>query len=310
MVSRRDVRFILSLGLTLGLCAAVTMPSRTSSAKYGTGGTSTGGTMSAGARTGGGTSSASGATAVSAAAPLGVDAGARRSTWRESEIVLAVDPSYLAMPYAKQALEGALLAWTSTADQLPKVTLRYVGDSIGVQSEAANLADHRIFFAPLGDRRAKGALAITLVTADEDNNTIMDADILVNGGHLFTDVVAAGQKSAQAGAYDLQNVITHELGHWFGLDEDTANTEATMYAYVFPGETKKRDLDASDINSVQLAYWQADNPSENRGCSLIRTETSDSPLGVGWLAAAIGLVFWRNRRTWAQLEGQPCRQQS
>lgn len=202
----------------------------------------------------------------------------------------------MAMPYAKRALEAALLAWTSKADQLPKVTLRYAEDMLGSQNAEENLADHRIFFAPLGDRRAKGALAITLVTADENSSSIMDADILVNGGHLFTDVTTLTQGKAPAVAYDLQDVIAHELGHWFGLDEETVNDESTMYAYVYPGEIKKRDLDQSDIAAVQLAYWQADNPSENRGCSLKRTPSHSVPWGLGCLAAAVCLVRRGNRR--------------
>jgi hypothetical protein len=211
------------------------------------------------------------------------------------------------MPYAKEALEGALLAWTSKADQLPKVTLRYSDEVMGGQSTEENLADHRIFFAPTGDRRAKGALAITLVTADENSNSIMDADILVNGGHLFTDVTASRAGYGAGLVYDLQNVLTHEFGHWFGLDEDYANGEATMYAYVFPSETKKRDLDQTDVTAVQLAYWQADNPSENGGCSLIRTRSSHTLAAIGWLAAAGYLLRGRNRRRQAHVFGQPCR---
>jgi hypothetical protein len=310
VVLRRDVRFVLATGLALGLCVAVTAPAPTSAATN-----DTGGTASAGKSSTGGTpqtttrASAGQASSTTASAPSTIDAGPTRPTWREAEIVLTVDPSYMAMPYAKQALEGALLAWTSVADQLPKVTLRYAEDLITSQSADKNLADHRIFYAPSGDRRAKGALAITLVTADENNNSIMDADILVNGGHLFTDVAAADYKKSATMVYDLQNVLTHELGHWFGLDEDTTNGEATMYAYVFPGETKKRDLAESDINAVQLAYWQADNPSENHGCSLGRTPTNRTPWTIGCLTAALYLLQRRKRRSQAHVLGRACRLQ-
>jgi hypothetical protein len=317
---------MLASGLALGLCAAIMAAARTSSAYRGSGGTSSGGAASSAAggstyvawRTGGaagvaGASSAhSGGNAAGSsqttgivAPPAGIDAGPTRPTWREAEIVLTVDPSFMAMPYAKQALEGALLAWTSVADQLPKVTLRYAEDSISGQSSATNLGDHRIFYVPQGDSRAKGALAITLVTADEGKGSILDADILVNGGHLFTDVAAAQSRSGTF--YDLENVLTHEFGHWFGLDEDYMNTEATMYAYVYPGETKKRDLAQSDITAVQLAYWQADNPSENSGCSLTRTPPAGIPWMLGCLAVAGGLLRRRNRLSAPHLPARSCR---
>jgi hypothetical protein len=237
--------------------------------------------------------------------PVGIDAGSVRPTWRQSEVVLTVDPSYLALPYAKHALEAALLAWTSRADQLPKVILRYADDDASDLSADAALADHRIFFVPTGDARAKGALAITLVTADEEKHSIIDADILVNGGHLFTDVDTVNAPMARATSYDLQDVVTHELGHWFGLNEDYQNNEATMYAYVYPGEIKKRDLDESDATAVQLAYWQADNPSENTGCTIM---VGRRPIEHGWmigcLAAASMLLRRTNRRSAAHVLGQ------
>lgn len=349
VVVRREARFALATSLTLGLCAAITVPARTSSATSGNGGVATatiggnagqaaagtpglaringvGGRAAAGgapatavgahANTGTNSGGNAAPTKVSSAgakasagviAPVGLDR-ASRPTWRGSEVVLTVDPSYLALPYAQQALEGALLAWTATADQLPRVILRYTDESMGTQSAAENLADHRIFFAPSGDKRANGALAITLVTADEEKNSILDADILVNGGHLFTDVAVTGKGQSASVAYDLQDVIAHELGHWFGLDEEYENGESTMYAYVYPRETKKRDLHESDILAVQLAYWQADNPSENRGCSLNRTSTSTDPLdAIGWVAVVGLLVRRRNRRHEAHVPGQNCR---
>jgi hypothetical protein len=328
VVSRRDARFSLASGLALGLCAALTVSARSSSATDGrggaaghpttvsltggapslsdsgtTGGTATRRTTATTPSTAGGAPSHLGSSAGTAASststktvvspPVGIDAGPTRPTWREPEVFLTVDPSYLAMPHAQQALEGALLAWTSVTDQLPRVTLRYTEDSMVEQSGAEDLADHRIFFAPFGDKRANGALAVTLVTADESKHSILDADILINGGHLFTDVLATGDGKRSTQAYDLQNVIAHELGHWFGLDEDYVNIDATMYAYVYPGETKKRDLTESDITAVQLAYWQADNPSENVGCSLTRPP----PVGARWGAGCLAVVlFWLRRR--------------
>jgi hypothetical protein len=225
--------------------------------------------------------------------PTGVDAGVARPTWRETEVVLTVDPSYLALPNAKVALEGALRAWTSVVDQLPKVSIRYADGVLGKQSAEQNRTDHRIFFAPEGDYRAKGALAVTLLTSDENLNTIIDADILVNGGHRFADTGATDRDQTDNQTYDLQNVLAHEFGHWFGLDENYANREATMYAYVYPGETKKRSLEDCDIDAAQLAYSQADNPNaESSGCGVARNTSHGS--GTLFLCLA-GWLLWRGR---------------
>lgn len=56
-------------------------------------------------------------------------------------------------------------------------------------------------------------------------------------------------------AMDFLNIATHELGHAVGLDhpKDTC-TEETMYAYADNNETKKRDLNAGDIEGIRKLY--------------------------------------------------------
>ncbi len=57
-------------------------------------------------------------------------------------------------------------------------------------------------------------------------------------------------------AYDLQNIATHEIGHWIGLDDlfDDSDKDLTMYAFGAGGEVKKRTLGQGDISGKnQLA---------------------------------------------------------
>ncbi len=55
-------------------------------------------------------------------------------------------------------------------------------------------------------------------------------------------------------AYDVQNGITHELGHLLGLDEERNKTGSTMYFQLRLGETLKRTLDSDDIEGLKLIY--------------------------------------------------------
>lgn len=61
---------------------------------------------------------------------------------------------------------------------------------------------------------------------------------------------------AWTNVYDAQNILTHELGHWFGLDDhytsDYANN--TMYGYGSKVEVKKNTLTAGDIAGIQNLY--------------------------------------------------------
>lgn len=58
-------------------------------------------------------------------------------------------------------------------------------------------------------------------------------------------------------AMDVLNIVTHEVGHSFGLDHprSTPSTAClTMYAYASEGETQKRTLGSGDIYGIRAAY--------------------------------------------------------
>jgi len=65
-----------------------------------------------------------------------------------------------------------------------------------------------------------------------------------------------GDATADANKMDVQNIITHELGHSAGMGDlyDSLCGEETMYGYSSEGETKKRDLNTGDIAGIQKLY--------------------------------------------------------
>lgn len=66
----------------------------------------------------------------------------------------------------------------------------------------------------------------------------------------------SGETCAYSGVYDAQDILTHELGHTFGLDDMYTAIYAanTMYGYGSKGETKKNTLTSGDIAGVELLY--------------------------------------------------------
>ena len=57
-------------------------------------------------------------------------------------------------------------------------------------------------------------------------------------------------------SYDAQDILTHEIGHWMGLNDTytDAYVNNTMYGYGSKGEIKKDTLTTGDTQGVQAIY--------------------------------------------------------
>src|SRR3989344_2976439 len=77
-----------------------------------------------------------------------------------------------------------------------------------------------------------------------DVDTIMNSRVKWSWNQCTTD------------SYDAQAILTHELGHWMGLDDEyTASyVDNTMFGYGDRAETKKDTLEAGDVAGVQVIY--------------------------------------------------------
>ncbi len=111
------------------------------------------------------------------------------------------------------------------------------------------------------------AFAVTLAWHLETTGEIVDVDMEINesrgswticdaGGCVFEgrtcDVSGCRMSN---GPVDLQNVVTHELGHYLGIGHTTADHhDATMYASADFGELTMRDLSTDDVAGLCDAY--------------------------------------------------------
>lgn len=103
----------------------------------------------------------------------------------------------------------------------------------------------------------QNGVALTTVTYDDKSGIIYDADIELNGYYFRFDVVEEFPSTYT----DIQNTITHEIGHMIGLDHNY-DPSSVMYPTARSGETKKRELSPDDIKGVCDIY-----PDEIGGCS-------------------------------------------
>ncbi len=87
-------------------------------------------------------------------------------------------------------------------------------------------------------------------TGPPSQREIVEAHILMNDDFVW------GDAAADVTLMDIQNIVTHELGHCAGMDDvyQLDASEETMYGYSTEGETKKRDLYNGDITGITKLY--------------------------------------------------------
>lgn len=132
-----------------------------------------------------------------------------------------------------------------------------LGDAYGGKEDGQN----RIFFNNSfedGSAIPKGVIAFTLMSlkAENGNLRIVDADIIFNVDESF----------------DFQGVLTHELGHLFGIahspitddnDSDEINTAASMFPAISNDGSSLSSLTLDDELAIQNLY-PAENELEGR----------------------------------------------
>ena len=254
--------------------------------------------------------------------------------WSDDRVVISADRSFSKLGSdADEALRQAVNTWQVALPGWPILELDYSkrghedkehrededrtrdGYDPTLGSENRNT----VRFAKHGEPAANGALAITVLTYDEQGS-ILDADIVINGIYRFGDAADPScprkTKSPHAAPgfggpvdpschlgchggfhlYDLQSILTHELGHLLGLGEDYDNEQATMYAYSWPGELHKRDLDDSDVDALWAVYdAQAQAQDSAPGCSGASV-AGEPTKPQAWVLLGIALGFFAARR--------------
>ena len=105
-----------------------------------------------------------------------------------------------------------------------------------------------------GDPLDPMAFAVTSVWHDPGTGEIFDADILMNESlGPYAPCPDAGCPDGNPGPADLQSIMTHEVGHYFGLGH-SAVAESTMFFRQRRQAVSARVLDADDIEGLCAIY--------------------------------------------------------
>jgi hypothetical protein len=144
------------------------------------------------------------------------------------------------------------------------------------------------------DEERRSELALTTVSYGTKTGQIYDVDIEINGSQPIT----AGP--IEPNRFDLQSVMTHEAGHFFGIAHsdkglaDDCRDGATMCPVYAPGGDDLRTLDEDDVAAICAAYppdrqIPACDPRPHMGFS---PECGFDPMTGGGCTLALRPVRW------------------
>lgn len=160
-------------------------------------------------------------------------------------------PATIGADNAQTLITNAYNTWAGVVGS--KVTFSQGGDTY---TAAARFDGQNIV---AWGRTSGTALAVTY-TWYNSSGVAVEIDTIMNKKFTWywsnPATWTAGQTCAYQGVYDVQDILTHELGHTVGLgDKYTGEfVNNTMYGYGSKGETKKDTLTTGDIAGVQAIY--------------------------------------------------------
>jgi hypothetical protein len=246
---------------------------------------------------------------VSAAPAFKTNDAGERLMWQEQKLTIAIDPSVSALgPQAYDAALRGFGVWLGNGYWLPQLSFEQTTQPLG---KPAYDGRNTVSFGAISEPGHERDVAYTITYVDQKNGEIVEADVVLNSAYQFAvldegamggmdtgqSCVAGGseKQSCEAG-YDIQNVLAHEAGHFFGLGEDREQPGATMFQCTGRCEVHKRELEASDAQTMSELYGGERTVTTSTPACAAAPGAVTRQSGAFWLSAAAALMLAGRRR--------------
>jgi len=224
--------------------------------------------------------------------------------WPASQVTIGVENGTLlraiSAEAARDVLSKSMATWTSVdcGGRPPSISMAPIemvdpGSGTPAERDATSDAISALRFFDDAWPHDPSAIALTTVRYGVQSGKIAAADIETNSsGHKLTVVDVGGD-------FDLQSVLTHESGHFFGLAH-VIEPDATMFAsYTGGGNIDRRTLEANDRQGICTIYPPGRfDVLSGSGCGCRTAGTGNSLAPFGLATAAIMLSALRRRRAY------------
>ena len=165
-------------------------------------------------------------------------------TWKLSGATI---PGNIGSSAARSAISNAFAAWHAIDTQ-----------KIFIDGGSTNAKTTRFdgTNAILWKRLNASTIGVTYVWYYTATGIVAEVDTAFNSRYPWAIFdLNAGECQPSPDAYDLQNIATHEFGHWIGLEDlyGDGDKDLTMYGFGAGGELKKQSLGQGDIDGATTA---------------------------------------------------------
>jgi hypothetical protein len=190
--------------------------------------------------------------------------------WSPSAVTLEVSTAGMAADAAAyQAVQAAFLTWTASGAPL----------AVQFEQRSGSLSASRDGHSTLswvnkGWKYGDDVVGMTIAWYHPSTALVDETDIVLN---LRDHSWATGAPGPTR--FDVQNVVTHEAGHFFGLAHEPSLPADVMYPVTPPGETQKRVLKADDRAGLAALVLETNSRVGPRPQSTISEPTSLTAVG-------------------------------